>query len=59
MENPVIKRKPATVLRCVKFTCDNARLVIKKPGQSMQTQNGFFTIQVAGHYCPVCGASYG
>lgn len=30
-----------------------------KPGESHQTANGFFTIQISGYYCPRCGAGYG
>lgn len=44
---------------CVRYGCWRAPLKYMKAGESHQTDNGFFTILIAGWYCPKCGGGYG
>jgi hypothetical protein len=56
---PARDKESANDLRCVRFGCDYEPLAHMEPGQSRQTENGFFTIMIGGLYCPRCGAGYG
>jgi hypothetical protein len=44
---------------CVRYGCWGMPMKHMKRGESHQTGNGFFTIQITGWYCPRCGAGYG
>lgn len=50
---------PTGSAHCVRYGCWRMPLKYMKPGESHQTANGFFTIQISGYYCPHCGAGYG
>jgi hypothetical protein len=52
-------KSKSSVLRCVKFGCENAVLIFSKTGAAWQSSNGFIIVKIDGWYCPNCGAGYG